>query len=626
MQKKPSPFLALVVGAMLFSCAGGEAAAASKLPTRSEIPAESRWNLTDIYPGDEAWETDFDQLKTLGDKIAAYQGKLDQSGSTLLECLELRDQIGITGGKLFAYARMHRDEDSANSKYQGMTSRVETLFAKVGASTAFIEPDILAIPAEKLAALRQDEPKLAPYGFYFENLLRQKLHVLSPAEEALLSRISEVAEAPQTIFTMLARADIKFPEVKDDQGRMVQLSEGRYRSFVMSPNRSVRQEAFQKLFATYAQYRNTMAATLGGSVKKNMFYAQARKYDSAITAALEPDNVPVAVYNNLINTVNENLGPLHRYVGLKKKSLGLDEMHMYDLYVPMVRDVHITMPYEEARSLIQKGLAPLGEEYNSILEKALSSRWVDIYENKGKQSGAYSWGVYGVHPFILMNYNHRLEDAMTLAHELGHSLHSYYSNSTQPYATHDYTIFSAEVASTTNETLLLDHLLKTTTDKKKKMYLLNEYLESVRTTVFRQAMFAEFERDLYARAEAGEAITADMLDDMWSKLNVKYYGPQMVVDKEIVSEWSRIPHFYYNFYVYKYVIGFSAANALASQILTEGEPARKRYIQFLQSGGSDYSIDLLKKAGVDMSSPEPIKITIQRFERMLGELEKLLQE
>ena len=626
MQKKPSPFLALVVGAMLFSCAGGEAAEASKLPARSEIPTESRWNLSDIYPSDEAWETDFVQLKTLGDKIAAYQGKLDQSGSTLLECLELRDQIGITGGKLFAYARMHRDEDSANSKYQGMTSRMETLFAKVGASTAFIEPDILAMPAEKLTALRQAEPKLAPYGFYFENLLRQKLHVLSPAEESLLSRISEVAEAPQTIFTMLARADIKFPEVKDDQGRMVQLSEGRYRSFVMSPNRSVRQEAFQKLFATYAQYRNTMAATLGGSVKKNMFYAQARKYDSAITAALEPDNVPVAVYNNLIDTVNENLGPLHRYIGLKKKALGLDEMHMYDLYVPMVRDVHITMPYEEARSLIQKGLAPLGEEYNSILETAFSSRWVDIYENQGKQSGAYSWGVYGVHPFILMNYNHRLEDAMTLAHELGHSLHSYYSNSAQPYATHDYTIFSAEVASTTNETLLLDHLLKTTTDKKKKMYLLNEYLESVRTTVFRQAMFAEFERDLYARAEAGEAITADMLDDMWSKLNVKYYGPQMVVDKEIVSEWSRIPHFYYNFYVYQYVTGFSAANALASQILTEGEPARKRYIQFLQSGGSDYSIDLLNKAGVDMSSPEPIKITIQRFERMLGELEKLLQE
>ncbi len=357
-----------------------------------------------------------------------------------------------------------------------------------------------------------------------------------------------------------------------------------------------------------------------------MFYASARKYDSAIAAALESDNVPVSVYNRLVEAVNENLAPLHRYVGLKKKALKLDEMHMYDLYVPLVPDAHITLSYDEARALVKQGLTPLGEDYGVVLEKALSSRWVDIYENQGKQSGAYSWGVFGVHPFVLLNFNNRLEDAMTLAHELGHSLHSHYSNSTQPYATHDYTIFSAEVASTTNETLLLDHLLKTTTDRKKKMYLLNEYLESVRTTVFRQAMFAEFERDLYSRAENGEAITADMLDAMWHDLNVKYYGPQMVVDKELNAEWSRIPHFYYNFYVYQYVTGFSAANALASQILAEGEPARARYVNFLKSGGSDYSIELLKKAGVDMSSPEPVKITIQRFERMMDELEKLMQE
>ena len=626
MQKKPSPLFALVVGAMLFSCSGAESAAAAKLPSRTELPTESKWNLSDIYPSDEAWESEFDRLKNLGVNIAAYQNKLDQSPQLLLECLQARDEIGIASGKLFAYARMHRDENTADSKYQAMTSRAETLLASVGAATAFIEPNILAMPAEKLTEFRLAEAGLKPYSFYFDNLLRQKQHILSPAEEALLSKISEVGDAPQTIFTMLARADIKFPEVKDEQGRLVQLSEGRYRNFVMSADRSVRQEAFQKLFGTYAQYRNTLAATLGGSVKKNIFYAQARKYDSAIAAALEPDNVPVSVYINLVDTVNENLTPLHRYVALKKKALKLDEMHMYDLYVPLVRDVHITMPYDEARSLIKKGLTPLGDGYGVILDKALSSRWVDVYETKGKQSGAYSWGVFGAHPFILMNYNNRLEDAMTLAHELGHSLHSYYSNSTQPYATHDYTIFSAEVASTTNETLLLDHLLKTTSDRKKKMYLLNEYLESVRTTVFRQAMFSEFERDLYARAEAGEAITADMLDDMWHKLNIKYYGPQMVVDKEIVGEWSRIPHFYYNFYVYQYVTGFSAANALASQILNEGDPARDRYLGFLKSGGSDYSIELLKKAGVDMSSPEPIKLTIQRFERMLGELEKLLQE
>ena len=626
MRKNQSPFFALLVGAMLFSCAGSESAEASKLPARSEIPAESRWKLEDIYPTDEAWQTDFDRLKPLSQKIASYQGQLDQSAAKLLECLSLRDELGLTSSKVFAYARMRRDENTANSHYQALTSRTESLLAEVGAATAFIEPDILAMPVDKLASFRQEEPKLAPYAFYFEDLLRQKKHVLSPAEEALLSKMSEVGHSPENIFTMLARADMKFPEIKDEQGRITQLSEGRYRTFIMSPNRNVRQEAFQKLFATYAQYRNTFAATLGGTVKKNIFYASSRKYDSAIAAALESDNVPVSVYNRLVDTVNENLSPLHRYVALKKKVLKLDEMHMYDLYTPLVPDAHIKMNYEEARTLVQQGLHPLGEEYGKVLDQALSSRWVDIYENQGKQSGAYSWGVYGVHPFVLLNFNHRLEDVMTLAHELGHSLHSYYSNSTQPYATHDYTIFSAEVASTTNETLLLDHLMKTTTDPKKKMYLLNEYLESVRTTVFRQAMFSEFERDLYARAEKGEAITADMLDAMWHDLNVKYYGPQMVVDKELNAEWSRIPHFYYNFYVYQYVTGFSAANALASQILNEGEPARAQYVNFLKSGGSDYSIELLKKAGVDMSSPEPVRITIQRFEQRLSELEKLLAQ
>ena len=626
MRKNQSPFFALLVGAMLFSCAGSESAEASKLPARSEIPAESRWKLEDIYPTDEAWQTDFDRLKPLSQKIASYQGQLDQSAAKLLECLSLRDELGLTSSKVFAYARMRRDENTANSHYQALTSRTESLLAEVGAATAFIEPDILSMPAEKLTSFRQEEPKLAPYAFYFEDLLRQKKHVLSPAEEALLSKMSEVGHSPENIFTMLARADMKFPEIKDEQGRITQLSEGRYRTFIMSPDRNVRQDAFQKLFATYAQYRNTFAATLGGTVKKNIFYASSRKYDSAIAAALESDNVPVSVYNRLVDTVNENLSPLHRYVALKKKVLKLDEMHMYDLYTPLVPDAHIKMNYEKARTLVQQGLHPLGEEYGKVLDQALSSRWVDIYENQGKQSGAYSWGVYGVHPFVLLNFNHRLEDVMTLAHELGHSLHSYYSNSTQPYATHDYTIFSAEVASTTNETLLLDHLMKTTIDPKKKMYLLNEYLESVRTTVFRQAMFAEFERDLYARAEKGEAITADMLDAMWHDLNVKYYGPQMVVDKELNAEWSRIPHFYYNFYVYQYVTGFSAANALASQILNEGEPARARYVNFLKSGGSDYSIELLKKAGVDMSSPEPVRITIQRFEQRLGELEILLAQ
>ena len=626
MRKTPSPFFALLVGAMLFSCSSPESAEAAQLPARSAIPAESRWSLEDIYPSDDAWQIDFDRIKTLMPQIASYQGKLDQSAANLLDCLTLRDELGITSGKVFAYARMRRDENTADSKYQATTSRTESLLAEAGAATAFIEPDILSMPDEKLASLRQSEPRLAPYNFYFDNLLRQKKHILSPAEEALLSKMSEVGHAPENIFTMLARADLKFPEIKDEKGKSVHLSEGRYRTFIMSADRRVRQEAFQKLFSTYNQYRNTWAATLGGSVKKNIFYASARKYDSALAAALESENVPVSVYTRLIDTVSENLAPLHRYVALKKKLLGLTEIHMYDLYVPLVPDMHITLPYDEARTLVKNGLTPLGEEYAGLLDKALSSRWIDVYENQGKQSGAYSWGVYGTHPFILLNYNNRLEDAMTLAHELGHSMHSYHSNSTQPYATHDYTIFSAEVASTTNETLLLDYQLKNTTDRKKKLYLLNEYLETIRTTVFRQTMFAEFEMKLYERAESGEAITADMLDAMWHELNVKYYGPQMVVDKDIDVEWSRIPHFYYNFYVYQYVTGFSAANALATQILNEGEPARIRYLNFLKSGGSDYSLNLLKKAGVDMSSPEPVKITIDRFNHLIDEMEKLLAE
>lgn len=611
---------------MLFCGSSPEAAEASQLPLRRSVPVESRWSLEDIYPSDGAWRSDFDRLKSLLPQISAYQGTLGKSADNLFACLSLRDEIGMTGDKIFAYARMRRDENTADSKYQAMTSRAESLLADVGAATAFIEPDILAISDDKLADFRRTEPELAPYSFFFDNLLRQKKHILSPAEEALLSKMSEVGNAPGNIFTMLARADLQFPEIKDEKGNTVRLSEGRYRAFIMSANRSIRQDAFSKLFSTYNQYRNTWAATLGGNVNKNIFYARARKYDSSLAAALESDNVPVSVYTNLIDTVNKNLGPLHRYVALKKKILGLNEMHMYDLYVPLVPNMNIELPYDSARTLVKTALAPLGEEYTAFLEKGMASRWIDVYENQGKQSGGYSWSVYGVHPFILLNYDNSMEDARTLAHELGHSLHGYYSNANQPYSTHQYTTFSAETASITNETLLLDYQLKHTSDRKQKLYLLNEYLEAVRTTLYRQTLFAEFEKIIYDRAESGEAITADMLGEIWHGLNVKYYGPQMVVDKEIDIEWARIPHFYSSFYVYQYVTGFSAANALATQILTEDEPARVRYLNFLKSGGSDYSLNLLKKAGVDMSSPEPIEITIKRFEQFLDETEKLLNE
>ena len=598
----------------------------SHVPDRSEIPEENKWHLKDIYASDELWQQDFDTLRSNFGAIEQFKGKLANSPQELLACLKARDEIGITGGKLYAFARMHRDENTAEAKYQAMTGKVESLLAEAGATTAFIEPEILAISDAELARFRKQEQGLTEYSFYFDNLTRQRHHVLSPAEEAILSRVSEVTQASENTFNMLAHADIEFPKTMDENGQSVQLSEGRYSLFIRSNNRDVRQQAFTKLFGTYNKYRNTFASTLSGNVKSNLFYAKTRKYNSPLEAALKGDNVPTAVYDNLIKTVHNNLAPLHRYVALKKKALKLDEIHMYDLYTPLVSDVKLTMPYEEGLKAVRTSLQPLGAEYEDILDKGLTSGWIDVYENKGKQTGAYSWGNYGTHPFVLLNYNNRYDAVSTLAHEMGHAIHSYYSQKYQPYPTSSYTTFSAEVASTTNEILLLEHMLKTTTDKKIKLYLINQYLEQVRGTIYRQTMFAEFEKLLYEAAQQNESITADMLDKLWHELNLKYYGPDIILDQEIDVEWARIPHFYMDFYVYQYVTGYSAATTLAGKILNEGQPAQEKYLEFLKSGGSDYSLTLLKNAGVDMSSPKPIEITLAKFSSMLDEIEKLLAE
>ncbi|MBC8014638.1 MAG: oligoendopeptidase F [Sporomusaceae bacterium] len=611
---------------MLFNPGETAAQESSHVPDRSEIPEESKWHLKDIYASEELWQQDFDQLKGSFGAVEQYKGKLANSPQDLLACLKARDEIGITSGKLYAFARMHRDENTTDAKYQALTGRVESLMAEAGAITAFIEPEILAISDAELARFRKQEKGLAEYSFYFDNLTRQRHHVLSPAEEAILSRVSEVTQASENTFNMLAHADIEFPKTIDENGQSVQLSEGRYSLFIRSSNRDVRQQAFTKLLGTYNKYRNTFASTLSGNVKSNLFYAKTRKYNSPLEAALKGDNVPAAVYDNLIKTVHNNLAPLHRYVSMKKKSLKLDEIHMYDLYTPLVSDVKLTMPYEEGLKVVRTSLQPLGSEYEDILDKGLTSGWIDVYENKGKQTGAYSWGNYGTHPFVLLNYNNRYDAVSTLAHEMGHAIHSYYSQKYQPYPTSSYTTFSAEVASTTNEILLLEHMLETTTDKKIKLYLINQYLEQVRGTIYRQTMFAEFEKLLYEAAQQNESITADMLDNLWRELNLKYYGPNIVLDKEIDVEWARIPHFYMDFYVYQYVTGYSAATTLAGKILSEGQPAQEKYIEFLKSGGSDYSLNLLKSAGVDMSSPKPIEITLAKFSSMLDEMEKLLAE
>ena len=618
----------IVLSTMLFGNTPGETATQkpSHVPDRKEIPEESKWNLSDIYASDELWQQDFDKLTANFDSIEKFTGKVAHSSQDLLACLKARDDIGITSGKLYAFARMHRDENTAIAKYQAMTSKVESLMAEVGAATAFIEPEVLAIPDETLTKFRHQEQGLQEYSFYFDNLARQKNHVLSPAEEAILSRVSEVTQASENTFNMLAHADMEFPETIDENGQSVQLSEGRYSLFIRSSNRDVRKQAFTKLFATYNNYRNTFASTLSGNVKKNVFYAKTRKYNSVLESALESDNVPTEVYDNLITTVHNNLAPLHRYVALKKKSLNVDEIHMYDLYTPLVSDVKLLFPYEEGLKLVRSGLKPLGPEYEEILDKGLTSGWIDVYENKGKQTGAYSWGNYGTHPFVLLNYNNRYDAVSTLAHEMGHAIHSYYSQKYQPYPISAYTTFCAEVASTTNEILLLEHMLKTTTDKKVKLYLINQYLEQVRGTIYRQTMFAEFEKLLHEAAQQNESLTADMLDKLWHELNLKYYGPDIVLDQEIDVEWARIPHFYMDFYVYQYVTGYSAATTLAEKILNEGEPAQEKYINFLKSGGSDYSLTILKKAGVDMSTAKPIEITLRKFSTMLDEMEKLLAE
>lgn len=627
MLKMPQ-LIPFVLGAMLFSNSAAEAAATdnSRVPERSEIPAEHKWNLNDIYSDESAWQSDFDELKNTLPKISEYKGNLNNSAANVLACLKLRDEIGIVSGKLFAYARMHRDENTADAKYQALTGKTEALLAEAGAATSFVEPELLALPEDKLANFRKEEAGLKEYSFYFDDLMRQKKHVLSPAEEELLSRTSEVAQVPENVFNMLAHADLEFPDTLGEDGKKVQLSEGRYSTLIRSKNREVRKQAFENLFNTYSKYRNTFAATLGGNVKKNIFYSRIRKYNSTLESSLESDNVPTEVYDNLISTIHNNLTPLHRYVALKKRMLKLNDIHMYDLYTPLAQDVQINLPYSEGVKLVKSALSPLGTEYAEILDKGLNSGWIDVYENKGKQTGAYSWGTYGVHPFVLLNYHDRYDDVSTLAHEMGHAIHSYYSQKNQPYITSGYTTFCAEVASTTNEVLLLDYMLKTTDDKQKRLYLINQYLELVRATVYRQTMFAEFEKLLYEKAESGETITADMLDSLWHDLNVKYYGSDIVIDKAIDAEWARIPHFYWHFYVYQYVTGYSAATTLGEKVLTEGEEAQQKYITFLKSGGSDHSLEILKRAGVDMSSPKPIEVTLKKFSDMLDELEKLVND
>lgn len=593
------------------------------VPIRSEIENKYKWSVDEIYPYMESWQLDVERVKELLSEIKLLQGKLNEA-SNLLKCLELQDGLSQTLGKVFVYVGLKKDEDTGHVENQGNYQKAEDLMQMVRTELSFIIPELLSIPTKTIEGLFEDEPKLKFYSFALEQILRLKPYTLTPKEEELLSMSQDLNKGPQAIFSMLNNADIKFPTIKDEEGNEVEMSHGRFIQFLTSTDRRVRKEAYEAMYKTFSQYKNTLASTFTHRIKGNIFYSKARNYASSLDMVLYPDNIPTVVYENVVNTINENLEPLHRYVRLKKKLLGVDELKMYDIYTPLIKDFKIDIPYEDAKELITKGCSKLGEDYLSILKEGLENGWVDVYENKGKRSGAYSWGSYGTKPYILMNYNNTLNSVYTLAHEFGHSIHSYLSNKNQSYTYSRYNIFAAEVASTVNEALLSDYLLETTTDKNKLFYIINQYLEGIRGTVYRQGMFAEFELKVHKMAESGEPLTYKTFCDLWLELNKKYYGPDIVVDDLISMEWARIPHFYTSFYVFKYVTGFAAATTLAQNIIEKGVPAVEKYLGFLKGGNSDYAINLLKEAGVDMTRPEPIVKTLELFDKLLEQLEELI--
>ncbi|UZJ77375.1 oligoendopeptidase F [Fictibacillus sp. KU28468] len=596
------------------------------LPKREELLQQDTWDLEAIYATNDKWEEEFNEVKGLLPELKEFQGKLGESAETLYHYFQKQDELTKKLGKLYTYAHMRYDQDTTNSFYQGLNDRASNLATQVSSSLSFAVPEILSLPEETIQTYVKEYKELALYKHALDEINRQRPHVLSKEEEALLADVSEVTASASTTFGMLNNADLKFPEIKDENGDEVEVTHGRYIRFLESSDRRVREDAFKAVYGTYDRFKNTFASTLAGTVKKDNFFARTRKFESARQAALDSNNIPEKVYENLVKTVNDHLHLLHRYVDIRKRALNVDELHMYDLYTPLVQDVKMEVPYEEAKNLVLESLKPMGEEYVGIVKEGLEKRWIDVHENAGKRSGAYSSGAYGTMPYILLNWQDNVNNLFTLTHEIGHSVHSYYTREYQPYPYADYSIFVAEVASTCNEALLNHYMLNKTKNKQEKLYLLNHHLEGFRGTVFRQTMFAEFEQAIHVKAANGEPLTPELLTKIYYDLNLKYFGENVVIDKEIGLEWSRIPHFYYNFYVYQYATGFSAAASLSKQILEEGESAVSRYIDFLKAGSSDYPIEVLKKAGVDMTTSKPIEDALKVFEEILDEMEDLLFE
>ena len=590
---------------------------------RTEISKEYKWKIEDLYAANDIWEEDFIKLQKGIEELKCFEGTLSQSAENLLKMQEKCDELNQLAEKVYVYANQRLHEDTSNAYYQGLSGRAQMLLVQMSETASYIEPEILAIPEEKLEEMMKDEG-LRKYETYFRRLLRRKEHILSKEMEELLAGVDEVAEGPKDTFMMFNNADIKFPVIKGEDGEPIEITHGKYVKLLESQNREVRKAAFEGLYESYGKFKNTLAATYRANVKQAGFFAKARKYESSLKAALAGSHIPVEVYDSLIESVHAHLPALHEYVKVRKEKLGVEELHMYDLYVPMVGEADKKIPYEEAKEIVLNGLAPLGEDYLELLKKGFNEGWIDVYENEGKRSGAYSWGAYGTHPYVLLNYQDNLNNVFTLAHEMGHALHSYHSDETQDYIYAGYKIFVAEVASTCNEALLIRYLLDHSKDDTEKAYLLNYFLEQFRSTLFRQTMFAEFEKLAHAKSEAGETLTAEVLCDMYYDLNKKYFGNEIVVDKEIALEWSRIPHFYTPFYVYQYSTGFSAAIAISSKIL-KGEPGIvEKYKKFLSSGSSLDCIDLLKICDVDMTTKEPVEEALKVFENTLEEFSEII--
>lgn len=596
-----------------------------KVIKREETDPAYTWAVEDLYKKEADWEAEYALLSSRIPEMESFRGHLGTDAQTLLHMQKTSDSLNMLAERIYVYANQRLHEDTDNGHFQNLANRAQGLLVRLGEACSYVEPELLALPEGTLEHFMEENPELRVYRQYFENIIRQRNHVLSPEMETLMAAASEVTESPKDIFSMFNNADLRFPKITGENGEDIEVTHGRFITLLQSQDRRVRRDAFRSLYGMYHQYRNTLAAVYRANVKQEVFRARVRKYGSDLEAALDGSHIPVSVYENLIEAVHEALPFLHRYVRLRRRLLKTDKLYMYDLYVPVVPDAGERIPYEQAKEMVLEGLRPMGEEYLSLLREGFEHRWIDVYENQGKRSGAYSWGAYGTHPYVLMNYQEDLNSVFTLAHEMGHALHSWYSDGNQPYIYAGYRIFVAEVASTCNEALLIHHMIEKTDDTRKKAYLINYFLEQFRTTLYRQTMFAEFEKITHGMEERGETLTADCLCQVYYDLNREYFGEDICIDREIEMEWARIPHFYTPFYVFQYATGFSAAIALSRKILKEGEKAVEDYKKFLKGGSSAYPLDLLRAAGVDMEQKQPVTDALQVFGQYLDEMERLME-